>query len=89
MFAVTGHVDEARKLLGTLNDNIRLASAYPVYAGLIYLGLGQRNDALQAIEESAKIGLDPGGLAQWHAFDELSADPRYRKLLTEAAVRTQ
>ena len=84
VLAVTGHPDEARKLLADLNRMIGRGSAYPAYAGLIDIGLGQRGDAIHAIEESAKVNPRPEGLIQWHAFEQLQADPQYQKFLAQA-----
>jgi TolB-like protein/DNA-binding winged helix-turn-helix (wHTH) protein/Tfp pilus assembly protein PilF len=81
VFASTGHVQEARKLLATLNDMVKQGSAYPALAGLIYMGLGRRREALGALEENARVGA--AGFVQWHAFDELKGDPRYQKLIAE------
>jgi len=83
ILAATGQTGEARKLLATVKDMVRQGSADPVFAALIHMGLGQRSDAMDAIEVTvnAKMGAGLESLMQWHAFDELDADPRYQNLL--------
>jgi len=81
VLASNGQTVEARKLLATVNQMIRRGSAYPCSAAFIYMGLGERNQALAAIEQNAKIGPGVRGVPQWHVFDQLRADPRYQKLL--------
>jgi len=83
VLAATGHNEEARRLLAKLNEMIKRGSAYPGFAGLVDMGLGQRDGALTALRESINFGAGLRGLNQWHAFDELKADPRYRALLAE------
>jgi hypothetical protein len=86
--AAAGQTAEARKLLATLNDMVHRGSAYPVYAALIHMGLGQRNEALDAIEENGDAKIY-GDLVQWHVFEELKTDPRYQKLVAKAReIRT-
>jgi tetratricopeptide (TPR) repeat protein len=90
VLAASGHTAEARKLLATLNDMVHRGSAYPVYAALIHMGLGQRSEALDAIEESgdAKIAAGLKSLVLWHVFEELHSDPRYQKLLAQTGEMT-
>jgi len=83
VLAVTGHNEEAKQLLAKLNEMIKHGSAFPAFAGLVDLGLGQRGDALAAVKQSLSFGSALKALNQWHAFDELHADPRYQKLLAE------
>jgi serine/threonine-protein kinase len=88
VLAAAGQTAEARKLLATLNDMVHRGSAYPVYAALIHMGLGQRNEALDAIEENGDAKIY-GDLVQWHVFEELKTDPRYQKLVAKAReIRT-
>ena len=78
VLAAAGQTAEARKLLVPLNDMVGRGAAYPVYVALIYMGLGQRNEALAALEKigDAKIGGGLKGLVAWHVFDELRTDSR-------------
>jgi TolB-like protein/DNA-binding winged helix-turn-helix (wHTH) protein/Tfp pilus assembly protein PilF len=86
VLAATGETEAAEKLLATLKDLDRRGSSSPAYSALVEMGLGQRDQALDAVEEWAK--LNPNGafyaLAQWHGFDELGTDPRYHKLLAQS-----
>lgn len=88
VLAITGHPDDARKLLATLMPLVHQGSGSPVFAAFIYVGLGQRNDALDALEQATdpKTGLGIHGLAQWHIFDTLHGDSRYKKLMAQAEM---
>jgi TolB-like protein/DNA-binding winged helix-turn-helix (wHTH) protein/Tfp pilus assembly protein PilF len=87
VLATTGQTDEARKLLATVKTLVHQGSALPSFAAFVHIGLGQRNEALDALERMADPKTGPGlyGLAQWHIFDELNAEPRYQKLLAQAS----
>ncbi len=80
VMAVTGHTDEAKRLLAKLNDMVRHGSGSPTFSALLHLGLGERDAALDSLEQGAKI-IAPQGLSQWRPFNQLSSDPRYQKLL--------
>lgn len=83
VLAVTGQTGEARKLLVTLKNLVRRGSAFPSFAAFIQIGLGQRDEALDSLEEmmQSNIGAGLHGLGQWHICDELHADSRYQKLV--------
>jgi TolB-like protein/DNA-binding winged helix-turn-helix (wHTH) protein len=84
ILAATGHTAEARKLLPPLKDMIHRGAALPLFAAFIHIGLGQRNDALDSLEEMTNLKFGGvHGLAQWHVFDGLETDPRYQKLLVQ------
>ncbi|HKW17251.1 MAG TPA: winged helix-turn-helix domain-containing protein [Terriglobales bacterium] len=79
VLAATGHNDDARKLLLTLNDMVLRGSSTPTFEALIQLGLGNRGAALDELEHAASVmGIE--GLSQWRPFDQLGAEPRYQKL---------
>lgn len=83
VLAATGHTSEARKLLSTLKEMARHGADEPLFVALIDVGLKERERALEALEQDAKI-FGIVGLSQWHAFDQLTAEPRYRRLLAQA-----
>lgn len=83
VLAVAGHTDEARKLLSTLKNMARHGADEPLFEALIHVGLEERDQAVGALERDAKI-FGIVGLSQWHAFNQLSTEPRYRKLLAQA-----
>ena len=90
MLAAAGQTAEARKLLATLKDLVHSHSAQPIYAAFIYIGLGQRNEALEELQEMAdlKTGSGLDGVDQWHIFDGLHGDPRYQRLVAQAREKT-
>ena len=85
VLAVTGHAEEARKLLARVQALVHRGSASPLYAASIELGLGQREQALDTLQEMAKLNFGAAlpGLVQWHAFDQLKTDSRYQKLVAQ------
>ena len=80
-----GHAEEARKLLARVQALVHRGSASPLYAASIELGLGQREQALDTLQEMAKLNFGAAllGLVQWHAFDQLKTDSRYQKLVAQ------
>ncbi len=86
VLAANGQPDEARKLLATLQGMVHQGSAYPIFAAFIHMGLGQRTEALGILAALAdpKTGAGFDGIAEWHIFDVLNADPRYQRLVTQA-----
>jgi len=82
VLATSGRADDARGLLARLKNLDRQGSGRPVFAAFIYVGLGQRNDALDALEQATDpktLGLHSLGL--WHILDALQDDSRYQKLI--------
>jgi Tfp pilus assembly protein PilF len=82
VLAATGQSRDAGRLLATLKNMIRHGAASPVYAALIHMGMGQRSAALDALEETRRLGMTFQGIGQWHAFDELKNDPRFRRIVS-------
>jgi TolB-like protein/DNA-binding winged helix-turn-helix (wHTH) protein/Tfp pilus assembly protein PilF len=80
LLAATGHTDEARKLLLALQEMARHSADEPLFEALIDVGLKERDQAVGALEQDAKI-FGIVGLSQWHAFNQLNADPRYQRLI--------
>jgi TolB-like protein/DNA-binding winged helix-turn-helix (wHTH) protein/Tfp pilus assembly protein PilF len=87
VLAQTGHTEEAGKLLAQLNDLVRRGSGFPSYPALILIGLGERSEAIDFLENAERTSKDGGGLqglSQWPIFDQLKSDSRYQKLLSES-----
>ena len=82
VLAVTGHTDEARNLLGSLNELVRRHLAFPMFPALIWLGLGEQDRVLNVLSEfeTMKTGAGLRGLIQWPVFDQLKTNPRYQQL---------
>jgi hypothetical protein len=87
VLAVTGHTGEARKMLATLNElDHRGGNTSPDFQAFIYLGLGDRDRAIDVIAqtETRKVGAGLRALQQWPIFNQLKGDPRYQKLMAAA-----
>jgi len=87
VLAATGHTDEARKLLSALQEMARHGVDDRIFEALIEVGLKERDQALQSLEREARI-FGFAGIFQWHAFDQLSGDPRYQKLTADREEMT-
>jgi TolB-like protein/DNA-binding winged helix-turn-helix (wHTH) protein/Tfp pilus assembly protein PilF len=89
VMAVTGETAQAQALLSALQERARNGSAFPVFVALLQIGLGQRDLAVDTMRDmivsNARLGIGLGSLAQWHAFDELAGNTRYRALVALTA----
>jgi TolB-like protein/DNA-binding winged helix-turn-helix (wHTH) protein/Tfp pilus assembly protein PilF len=86
VLASTEHAVESRELLAAMQDAARRGAFTPVYSAMIEIGLGQRDQALESLTRMVDSGNGLEGLVQWHAFDELSADSRFKKLLAKSQL---
>ena len=81
-YARAGQIDEAKKLLTELQDLAQKEYVIPSSFSLIYLGLGEIDQAIDWQEKA----VDEFDLAIFHylgtaAFDSLRSHPRYETLL--------
>jgi tetratricopeptide (TPR) repeat protein len=86
VLASTEHAAESRELLSALQDAARRGAFTPVFSAMLEIGLGQRDQALESLSKMVESGGGLEGLVQWHAFDELSADSRFKKLLAKTPL---
>jgi TolB-like protein/DNA-binding winged helix-turn-helix (wHTH) protein/Tfp pilus assembly protein PilF len=86
VLASTDHAAESRELLAVVQDVARRGPSTPIFSAMIEIGLGQRDQALDSLARMVDSGDGLEGLVQWHAFDELSADSRFKKLLAGAPL---
>jgi len=81
--AKSGKADEARRLLAELEQvsQHRYVPAYGI--GLIYLGLGEKNQALRSFEKSYedRDGTEIGYIKVNPFLDSLRGDPRFEVLV--------
>jgi TolB-like protein/DNA-binding winged helix-turn-helix (wHTH) protein/Tfp pilus assembly protein PilF len=82
VLASTGQTEEARRLLDTLDDLAGRGLAPFTMPAMVNIGLGRRDAALASL---ARVPLTQGGAAmrglnQWHAFDQISNDSRFKQL---------
>ena len=79
-YAVSGQEREASKILNELtNRSAHLFSNAPEIA-LIYVGLGEKDQAMIWLERAYAERFNPGILTR-PAFDPLRSDPRFQNLL--------
>jgi hypothetical protein len=86
VLASTEHAAESRELLAVVQEAARRGPSTPVFSAMIEIGLGQRDQALDSLTRIVDSGDGLEGLVQWHAFDELSADSRFKKLLAKTQL---
>jgi len=89
VMASTGETGRARELLAQLHTLAHNGSSFAISPAMIEIGLGQEDQAVDTIRdylvEFARLGLGMGSLVQWHAFDSLPENPRYRELVAQTA----
>jgi TolB-like protein/DNA-binding winged helix-turn-helix (wHTH) protein/Flp pilus assembly protein TadD len=83
LYAITGRKDEAGKMLTALKKLVNQGLAAPDVLAYVYTGLGERDRAIQSLEETYE---GPSRALLYSVtvlplFDSLSADPRYQSLL--------
>jgi TolB-like protein/DNA-binding winged helix-turn-helix (wHTH) protein/Tfp pilus assembly protein PilF len=84
VLAATGETAAAKRLLIMLEDLDRRGATAQAYVAMVEIGLGQGDQALDALQAWVHLGGRPFALGQWHVFDSLSTNPRYQKLLAQA-----
>lgn len=84
VLARTGHGAEAEGLLRKLDGMAARDSGRPIYLAMIYMGLGEPQQALEQLQLQAKTFGGLEGVPQWHAFDELRRDPQFKELIATA-----
>jgi len=84
VLASTGEMTEANRLFETLFGLVPKQAGASVYAALVALGLGQFDRALELMKLNVPANImNLHALVQWHCFDELVRDLRFRRLLEE------
>lgn len=80
-YAVSGHENEARKVLEELNDESKHRYVSPDYRALIYAGLGDKNAAFEQLQKA--YDEHAGQLIYINVdqrFASLRSDPRFQEL---------
>lgn len=86
-YGVAGRHEEAREILDVLLRRSRESFVPPMYVALVYLGLGQRDHALEWLEKALRIH-DPGlvYLRIKPGFEALYDDPRFIEILARVGT---
>jgi TolB-like protein/Tfp pilus assembly protein PilF len=82
LYGTTGRKDEARKLLGQIQDISKSRYVDPYYLAIVHLGLGERELALSALEKSfAELNGNTLEYIRSDPYlDPLRGDPRFEAL---------
>jgi DNA-binding winged helix-turn-helix (wHTH) protein/TolB-like protein/Tfp pilus assembly protein PilF len=81
-YAISGRKDEARKVLDELLKRSQQTYMPPYSIAVIYLGLGEKDNAFVWLEKAYDDhSLTPGPLLYDPRLDNLRSDPRYQDLL--------
>ena len=81
-YAVTGRLEKARRLAETFKAAARTRYIPPTYVGMIYAGLGNKDEALRWLEKAFEERAD--GLTWLNVepmLDDLRPDPRFQDLV--------
>jgi tetratricopeptide (TPR) repeat protein len=78
-YAVSGRAEEATKILNDLEGRQTRQSPTDASIALIYVGLGDRDQAMAWLEKAFQARFNPSILLR-PAFDPIRADPRFRDL---------
>ncbi|HET9856887.1 MAG TPA: tetratricopeptide repeat protein, partial [Chthoniobacterales bacterium] len=90
-YARAGNKAEAQKILARMNEEAKSRNVAPYAWALLYLGLGDKNRALDELETAYQRGdtnylfilkVDP-------AFDDLRGDPRFEALVQKIVGKKQ
>jgi len=79
-YAVSGKKDNAMDILNDLKNGSHYASSDLPEIALIYVGLGEKDQAMSWLERAYADRFNPGVLLR-PAFDPLRSDPRFEALL--------
>jgi serine/threonine protein kinase/tetratricopeptide (TPR) repeat protein len=85
--AVTGQKNLARKTLGQLLPFVKERIMDPAHLALIYLGLGQRQEALAMLEQAYR---NHSSVMRWlkvdARFDDIRQEPRFQDLMRRVGL---
>jgi len=79
-YAASGRQEEATKMVQELEDRQNLHSSTEANIALIYLGLGDRDQAMIWLDKAYQARFNPSILLR-PAFDPLRSDARFQDLL--------
>ncbi len=83
-YAISGKREDAATILNSLKDQGHGASNAPEIA-LIYVGLGDKGQAMAWLEKAYEERFNPGVLLR-PSFDSLRSDPRFQDLLRRIGI---
>jgi TolB-like protein/DNA-binding winged helix-turn-helix (wHTH) protein/Tfp pilus assembly protein PilF len=79
-YAISGNKDKAKVILNDLRNQSHPDSSNSPQIALVYVGLGENDQAFAFLEKAHKDRFNPGVLMR-PAFDPLRSDPRFGRLL--------
>ena len=81
--ALTGHPERARQALALVDEMAKSRHVGGFWRALIHLGLGDKDKAMQALEQSfaERDGYDIGSINVHPILDTLHGDPRFQALV--------
>jgi tetratricopeptide (TPR) repeat protein len=84
-YAVSGRRNDGGAILDDLQDRSKHEFIYPSEIALVYVGLGEKNQAMVWLEKAYHERFDPIILT-WPDFDPLRPDPRFRDLMRRVGL---
>jgi TolB-like protein/DNA-binding winged helix-turn-helix (wHTH) protein/Tfp pilus assembly protein PilF len=86
-YALSGHAGEARTILRTLEERQDESGSVEANIALIYVGLGDAEQAMHWLEKAYAARFEPVILVR-PPFDPLRADPRFKDLMRRLGLGT-
>jgi len=87
VYGVAGEKEQARAMLAHLTDPRRPVAVAPFYLSLVYVGLGQKDEALKSIERANNEGSLLDGSGPELMLDPIRSDPRFQRSLSQKLKR--
>jgi tetratricopeptide (TPR) repeat protein len=84
-YAVSQKKDEARKVVEELKENSRVRYVSPITIALVYVGLGQKDEALGWLGKGYEER-ESGMMLRNPQFDSLRSDPRFDSLVRKIGL---
>lgn len=86
-YAVSGHADEARMIVGRLEQQKEESGSTDANIALVYVGLNDADQAMRWLEKAYAARFGPGILIR-PPFDPLRNDPRFKDLIRRLGLGT-
>jgi eukaryotic-like serine/threonine-protein kinase len=84
-YAASQKKDEARKVVQELKENSKVRYVSPITIALVYVGLGQKDEALAWLERGYEER-ESGMMLRNPQFDSLRSDPRFDTLMRKIGL---
>lgn len=89
-YALAGNKSEARKILEEITKRSRQQYVSPNYFALVYVGLGEKQQALEWLEKAYDLrAFELVTIYKWDEFSSLHSEPQFQDLLRRMGLTPQ